>query len=221
MYLTQLIIEAVERDYGAPAVARARCEFGRREFALLERCALKRRAHDVTLFIRDGLGRFAVARKHNYPPDVFRPPSGGVEPGESFAAGAVREAVEETGLHVRLERYVLRVEATFTHGAAEAAWVSHVVLAECFGGELAPTDRKEIAEARWATVEELMERYRPGMLAIGSAGMQYRVELQDLTLHLLGLASPPLESARVIHLATPSPLFSSPLSDCSRAGVSR
>lgn len=201
MYLTQRLIREVEERYGVPTVGRARAEFNRREFALLEHCALKRRAHDVTLFIRDEQGRFAVARKHNYPPDVFRPPSGGVEPDESFEAGALREAVEETGLEIRLERYVMRVGAVFTHRGAELPWVSHIVLAECLGGELRPTDEKEIAEARWATVEELVGRYRPGMLAMGSAGMRYRVDIQDLTLRILGLAevSEP-ETGRIIRL---------------------
>jgi hypothetical protein len=30
------------------------------------------------------------------------------------------------------------------------------------------------------------------MLAMGSAGMQYRVELQDLALRILGLVDPPV-----------------------------
>jgi len=191
MYVTGPILQTIERQYGTPAVATAQAEFRVREFGLVQRCAQKGRAHDVTLFIHDEASRFAVARKHNYPPDVFRPPSGGVEPGESFEAGAVREAAEETGLEIALERYVLRVDCTFTCAGAQTSWVSHVVLARCVGGALEPTDHKEIAEARWATVTELVERYRPGMLAIGSPGMRYRVELQDRVLDLLGLATSP------------------------------
>jgi ADP-ribose pyrophosphatase YjhB (NUDIX family) len=208
MYVTRLVLDPVESQYGRPAAAVAQAEFGQRQFDLVARCAAKNRAHDVTLFIQDEQRRFAVARKHGYPPDVFRPPSGGVEPGESFEAGALREAAEETGLEIKLERYVLRIDATFTCAGASAPWVSHVVLARCVGGALAPTDVKEIAEARWATVDELMNRYRPGMLAMGSAGMRYRVDLQDFTLQLLGLASPSApETGRVIRFpAHPIPV---------------
>lgn len=201
MYVTRPLLNLVESRYGAPASASAEAELGQPQFDLVACCAAKRRAHDVTLFIHDEEGRFAVARKHSYPPDVFRPPSGGVEPGESFEAGALREAVEETGLEIALERYVLRVDAAFTCGGASAPWVSHVVLARYLRGSLEPTDRKEIAEARWATVDELMNRYRQGMLAMGGAGMRYRVDLQDFTLQLLGLATVPTpEAGRVIRL---------------------
>ncbi|MGV3721447.1 MAG: NUDIX hydrolase [Actinomycetota bacterium] len=210
MYVTRSVLDPIESRFGVPVLAVAAAEFKQPQFDLVARCIAKNRAHDVTLFIHDDEGRFAVARKHSYPPDVFRPPSGGVEPGESFAAGALREAVEETGLEIALERYVLRVEATFTCAGASAPWVSHVVLARCVRGILEPTDRKEIAEARWATVDELVNRYRPGMLAIGSAGMRYRVDLQDFTLELLGLAAPISDPGRVTRLlADPASLLSS------------
>ncbi len=41
--------------------------------------------------------------------------------------------------------------------------------------------------ARWATAEEMNGHYRPQMLAMGTAGMRYRVDLQDTALRLLGL----------------------------------
>jgi ADP-ribose pyrophosphatase YjhB (NUDIX family) len=199
MYLSGEILAAVERTFGRPAVARAEAEFTPRSFALLEHCGRKDRAHDVTLFIRDEAERYAVIRKPSYPSEVFRPPSGGVEPGEPFETGAHREAAEETGLVIVLERYVLRVEARFTCQGRVAPWTTHIVTARATGGTLEPLDRVEIEEARWATVEELVHRYRPLMLAMGSAGMRYRVDLQDLTLRLLGLADPPEpEGGRIV-----------------------
>lgn len=192
MYLTPEIIRAQEERYGAPWVAAAETVFSSREFALLEYCLGKNRAHDVTLFIRDERGRFAVIRKPSYPPEVFRPPSGGVEPGEALTEGAAREALEETGLEVCLERYLLRVEARFFCGDRIAPWSTHVFLAEATGGTLDPRDRHEIAEARWATVDEMAGRYREAMLAVGSQGMRYRVDLQDLALERLGFAPAPV-----------------------------
>jgi 8-oxo-dGTP pyrophosphatase MutT (NUDIX family) len=200
MYLTQETLRDLERRYGRPAIGAATAEFEAPSFALLERCARKQRAHDVTLLIHDAAGRFALIRKPSYPAGVFRPPSGGVEPGESFEAGALREAIEETGLHIRLERYLLRVDARFTCGVAVAPWTTHVFSAEALDTQLDPTDRIEIAEARWATVAEIMNDYRPRMLAMGSAGMRYRVDLQDLALIRLGLAQVP-ESDRLIEVS--------------------
>jgi ADP-ribose pyrophosphatase YjhB (NUDIX family) len=191
MYLSREVLGEVERRWGAPELAEAEAELAEREFELVARCARQERAHDVTLMIVGGDGRLAVIRKPSYPPEVFRPPSGGIEPGEAFETGALREAREETGLEVRLERYLLRVQAKFHCAGASAEWTTHVVSAAAIGGELEPQDRKEIAEARWATVAEIVEGYRPRMLAMGSAGMAYRVDLQDAALRLMGLADPP------------------------------
>jgi 8-oxo-dGTP pyrophosphatase MutT (NUDIX family) len=199
MYLTLEVIQSLEQRYGTPEEGVAALAFAPGEFGLVEYCLRKNRAHDVTLFIRGENGRFAVIRKPSYPPNVFRPPSGGVEPGEDFEAGAAREAIEETGLEIRLERYLLRVQACFTYDGRTAPWITHVFLASATGGSLAPQDTKEIAEARWAGAEEIVEWYRPAMLSMGSAGMRYRVDLQDAGLRLLGLADPPAPPAgRVI-----------------------
>ncbi len=190
--MTRRIIEELERDFGRPVLAAAAAEFNDHEFGLLRRCAVQGRFHDVTLLIRDDADRLALIRKPNYPPDVFRPPSGGVEPGETAEEGARREAQEETGLRVRLERYILRVEASFTCAGAENPWSTHVLLARAESGNLDPVDRKEIAAARWATVEQVLRCYRPAMLGWGTPGMRYRVELQDAAFRALGWAEPGL-----------------------------
>ena len=193
MYSTQRLFSAVEKRLGAPAQARAAAVFSPAESALIARCGERERAHDVTLFIPRGAPgprQFAVIRKPSYPPNLFRPPSGGVEPGEPLEAGASREAWEETGLRVTLRRYVLRVQAEFACAQESIAWVTHVFLTDPTGGAPAPVDRKEIAEARWATVDEMHAVYRPLMLATGTAGFRYRVDLEATVLHLLGLAPP-------------------------------
>ncbi|HTE20713.1 MAG TPA: NUDIX hydrolase [Armatimonadota bacterium] len=206
MYLRSDVIRILEGRYGVPETAVANAEFSAREFGLVEHCLRKERAHDVTLFIRNEHGRFAVIRKPSYPEEVYRPPSGGVEPGEPFEAGAAREAMEETGLEIRLERYLLRVDSRFTCEGRSARWTTHVFLATAVGGTLCPQDRVEIADARWATVTEMVERYRPAMLAMDGAGMRYRVDLQDAALRLLGLADPPApEAGRTLRRVVPTP----------------
>src|SRR4051812_34531729 len=68
-----------------------------------------RRMHDVTFFVVSGQ-RIVLIRKPMFEPGIWRPPGGGVKPGEPFEAGVEREALEETGLRIRLRRYL--VDAT-------------------------------------------------------------------------------------------------------------
>jgi 8-oxo-dGTP pyrophosphatase MutT (NUDIX family) len=199
MYLSGELIRQAEERLGTPLLGEAEAEFSAREFALLDRCAAKGRAHDITLFIFNSAGELALIRKPTYPPGVFRPPSGGAERGESFAQGAIREALEETGLDIRLERYLLRVSARFTCDDRTVTWTTHVVSATQVGGVLEPRDRKEIAEACWGTPRQLSTQQRDAMLRLGSAGMRYRVDLHDAALHLLGfplMADHPFQVSR-------------------------
>lgn len=192
MYVSQEVIAALERRFGAPETHAVESEFAAREVELLDYCRRKGRAHDVTLLIHPPgeLGQFAVIRKPSYPPGLFRPPSGGVEEAEDFETGAAREALEETGLAVTLERYLLRVDARFRCDGRVWPWTTHVFSAVTEETEVAPRDLKEIEEARWAAVEEILSSFRPAMLKVGSAGMRYRVFLQDRALLRLGLEIP-------------------------------
>jgi 8-oxo-dGTP pyrophosphatase MutT (NUDIX family) len=125
----------------------------------------------VTLFIRKG-GQYAAIRKPSYPKGLFRAPSSGVEPGESVEAGALREALEETGLEIRLSRYVFRSRVRFTHRREESVdWTSHVFTADWIKGEIAPIDTVEIAEAIWVTRTEL-EASVPLLRAAPSGGLR-------------------------------------------------
>jgi ADP-ribose pyrophosphatase YjhB (NUDIX family) len=143
------------------------------------------RFHDVTLFILDPAERIALIRKPHFAPDVWRPPGGGIKPGEDPTAGAVREALEETGLHVTLDRYLLETHALFRNGERELHWRTHVLLARTTDTELAPDDPGEIAEARWGTLEELAGPLRATLLATGRAFWRYRVALHDAALQSL------------------------------------
>jgi 8-oxo-dGTP diphosphatase len=143
------------------------------------------RTHDVTLFILDPSRRLALIRKPQFALDVWRPPGGGIKPGEDFVEGAVREALEETGLHVELRRYLVASRVVFRNAGRELPWRTHVFLAETADEELAPGDSGEIAEARWGTLPELGGSLRQTLLATGRAFWRYRVALHDAALRAM------------------------------------
>jgi ADP-ribose pyrophosphatase YjhB (NUDIX family) len=192
VYVDAAVVRGLEARYGVPREMAMTLAMAEREYALCRREVARGRAHDVTLFVLRGDAdpaqrEIAVIRKWSYPPDLFRPPSGGVEPGEAFEAGAVREALEETGLEVLLERYLVRARARFEWEGEALDWTTHVFSARWLGGEIGARDTREIAEARWATVGELDGALRERMLALASAGFRYRVVLHDAALAQLGM----------------------------------
>lgn len=191
MYLTREAIAACERRFGVPRVVALETELTPAETDRLVASQRRGRAHDVTFFVLDPAKRVVVIRKPDFPPGCWRPPSGGVEPGEDIEAGAWREAREETGLDIALERYVVRVDGRFVERAAGGGgrvvpWTSHVFTARVTGGRLAPIDTREIAGARWAPLAELAGPIREALLAAGRGGFRYRVALHDAVLAALG-----------------------------------
>ena len=144
------------------------------------------RTHDVTVFITNG-DRLALIRKHHFEDGIWRPPGGGIKPGEDLLAEIEREALEETGLHVVPVGYLVLAEAAFRNAGRELAWRTHVVHATATGLELEARDTVEIAEARWGTPAELAGPLRERLLATGRAFWRYRVALHDAALAALGL----------------------------------
>ena len=183
MYITQEVLDKIERRYGVPEILHTRCTMNRAEFDLLKWSMRNGRRHDVALFIsNEEKDKIVVIRKPSYPKGVYRPPSGGIEPGEDFEVGARREAYEETGLEIELRKYTLKIHVDFAHEDETVAWTSHVLTACATGGRLEPVDKKEIAGVRWATINELRTDLLARLQQSPAAGLQYRAELQDATL---------------------------------------
>ena len=192
MYISAEIIHKIEEKYGKPEELSFAYEMTEVEFELVRASQKHDRAHDVTLFIFDSVravhddaGRVVVIRKPMYPPGAYRAPSGGVSPGESFEQGALREAYEETGLVVSLEKYIIRAQIRFSHANRLIDWTSHVFTSSSEGGKLNPIDTHEIAEARFVTIAEMMGSIRNALLARGSTGLRYRSELADAVVRRL------------------------------------
>lgn len=178
MYVTNEMIDDIEARFGVPEEVAWEFEMLPREWDMVRSSQKHGRAHDVTLFIIEGQ-QVVVIKKPMYPAGAYRAPSGGIDPGEPFDSGAAREAHEETGLIIALERYIFRAKVDFTCSGRTINWVSHVLTAHSIGGTLEPIDTHEIVEARFASVEEMLGPMREAMLASGSTGLRYRVELQD------------------------------------------
>jgi ADP-ribose pyrophosphatase YjhB (NUDIX family) len=180
VHVTEELLRPLVEQYGPPARLDWSGEVTEQEYRLATYNPTRR--HDVTLFILDTEDRIALIRKPHFAEGVWRPPGGGVMPGEEVAAGAVRESLEETGLHVEIEDYLVDAHARFWWGGEELDWRTHVLLARTHGSELAPQDPAEIAGARWGTLAELGGPLRDRLLATGRALWRYRVALHDAAL---------------------------------------
>jgi 8-oxo-dGTP pyrophosphatase MutT (NUDIX family) len=176
MHLTDEVLAPIRARYGEPVLLEWSGEVTEQEYGVATYDPV--RTHDVTLFILNG-ARLALIRKHPFPPDVWRPPGGGVKQGEDFVEAVRREALEETGLSVELERYLVETRARFVFGPAQLDWRTHVFSATTADEAIAPIDTVEIAEARWGTLEELTGPLRARLLATGRAFWRYRVALHD------------------------------------------
>jgi len=96
-------------------------------------------------------GKILLTKRADF--HVWCMPGGTVDPNETLAQAAAREAREETGLEVRLTRLVgIYSRPDWSDGG------SHVVLfaGEPIGGALNP-DAFEVAEAAWFEVDSLPE----------------------------------------------------------------
>jgi 8-oxo-dGTP pyrophosphatase MutT (NUDIX family) len=183
MHVDEAVLAPMRERYGEPLPLEWEGEISEREHSLAT--YNPRRMHDVTLFIFNR-ERLALIRKPDFEAGIWRPPGGGVKPGEDFVAGVQREALEETGLQVELQRYLVAATARFLYDPDDVPWRTHVFLATTEGEALAPQDKKEIQAARWGTLPELSGPLRERLLATGRAFWRYRVALHDAAAEALG-----------------------------------
>lgn len=180
-YITPREVEEMEEKYGVPREVELTLEITPAEFAMLRGSRKRERSHDITLFIfRDDSPReLAAIAKPFFPPGLYRAPSGAAHPGEGLEAGALREAREETGLEVALERFILKVRARFTCGPEFEDWTSYVFTARMTGGTLQQLDTEEISEVRWLSLQDLLGEVREKLRETGMPLFQYRLRLHD------------------------------------------
>lgn len=104
-------------------------------------------------------------------------PSGSVEEGENPQDTAVREAHEETGLRVRLVRFLNTYLGRFPNGdlILRTIW-----LAEPLPGQtLQPTFTHEVAEPRYVSQEEFAALYGAGRIRMYQTKLFYEDALRE------------------------------------------
>ena len=163
--------------YGTPKKLHFSANFLDFECKLVESSANKGRHHDITCFIRDD-GYFVVIQKHAYAKTgIYRAPSGGAHPGESLEEAALREMFEETGLEVRLVRFLLDLTLDVNCSEEMIPWRSLVFLADKIGGEMKPIDTYEIYDVKRMSREEMLGDVQNRMVNSGWGGFEYRAFL--------------------------------------------
>jgi len=167
----------IEKKYGKPKFLKMSFPLNLREFTNLEESMADGRNSDVTMFIFKG-DKLIVISKPWYPPELYRAPSGGVRPGENLEEVALREAYEETGVRIKLQRYVLRIKVTFSHKKKDVVWTSHIFTARYLSGKIEPVDTREIKEAKLMSLK-VLSSLKPLLLKTGSGGLAYRAALTE------------------------------------------
>ena len=102
-----------------------------------------RRRGEVVLLIRRRNGNFILHTKDFYPEGTERVPSGGIKKEESLLDAAYREAGEETGLQVVVERLLAVIHYEFHFGKQVIDFPSHLFLLREVGGDLKANDVDE------------------------------------------------------------------------------
>ena len=190
MFVTEEMILKMAEKFGQPERVEFRIESTSEELNFIRSSQKFGRNHDVTLYIHKG-DQIIVIAKPMYPPGLYRAPSGGLNPGESFFEGIDREMAEETGCRIEIEQFLLRTDVTFVRADDSGdsdndsiRWRSFVFQARYTSGDFQFTDHKEISEVRLATLDEF-EEFSRIMRGTTIGGLHYRAKLHDVVKRLL------------------------------------
>jgi ADP-ribose pyrophosphatase YjhB (NUDIX family) len=115
---------------------------GKKNFEYCRGKLAKKRRGEVVLVVErpDGL---ILHTKEFYPPGTYRLPSGGVKWGESVLSALHREAWEEMGLQIEVERFLGLLEYELRCQEETMTFVSYVFLVRGGEGKLIPQDEGE------------------------------------------------------------------------------
>lgn len=148
-------IEQLASEYGPIQRRSYSVEMDRENFEYWQDKLTTKRRGEVVLVVRRPNG-VVLHTKDFYPPGTYRLPSGGVRWGENILHALHREAREEMGLDVEVERFLGLLEYEFHCQEETIPFVSYVFLIRGRGTKLAPQDEEEhITSFRQVPVAEL------------------------------------------------------------------
>lgn len=191
MFVSDDMIDSMAVQYGQPSQQTFRFDVTPTELARIRSSQKQGRNHDVTLYISKG-DQLIVIAKHMYPARLYRAPSGGLHPGESFEAGIDREVAEETGCKIELQKFLLHTSVQFVCEQDSLFWRSFVFVARYIEGDFQYTDHDEIREVRlvdWSA----FERFGQMMRATDMGGLHYRAALHEAVARLVGRQAYPMQ----------------------------
>ncbi len=140
----------------------------RRETFLYWQLVRRKRMGEVAILLRRRNGRYLVQSKGFYPSGTYRLMTGGIKPGEHLSVAVEREALEETGLIVRIERFWAILTYDFLWESQRQSFTSYLFEVAEQDGVLAPgdpdeaiSDYREITLAEMASLAEHLEALPP------------------------------------------------------------
>ena len=134
-------IEELARQYGPIERRSHSLEVGKKNFEYWRRALAKKRGE--VIFVVERPAGLILHTKDFYPAGTYRLPSGGVKWGESVLSALHREAQEEMGLEIEVERFLGLLEYELRCEKERLPFVSYVFLVRGSAGELAPQDEEE------------------------------------------------------------------------------
>ncbi len=186
MFIKEETIENLKKTYGTPELVKFDIPVLLEEFNRIKSSQRDGRRHDVTLYIKKD-DRIVVIAKHFYPKGMYRAPSGGIHKGEDFIEGTKREALEETGCEIELEKFLLITDVDFyliDNPEKKIKWHSYIFQAKYLSGDFKFTDTHEIKEVKLAKLEDF-NKFSLIMRSSKIGGLHYRAALHDAVKRLL------------------------------------
>jgi ADP-ribose pyrophosphatase YjhB (NUDIX family) len=113
---------------------------------------------EVCMVIRRPDGHLLTMKKTIYPPEGYRLPTGGINHGEPIYHALLREVHEETGLEVKVQRFLVAASYQVPAISATPAFYTFAFLLDEIGGTLGVIDESEqVEDFREIEVNQLLD----------------------------------------------------------------
>jgi N-acetylglutamate synthase-like GNAT family acetyltransferase len=150
-------------------------EFDGRGWKMVQQSLARRRGHDVTLIVKEGRDRVALLSRHSHPPGFVTTAAQATPIVGDFTSNVEAELKAETGLRLRLEKFLLHITLDIRHSDDLTAWDTYVFTASCPEPASVLSQTKELVWVSPTQIENLGEK----LLASEQGGLQYRGRLNN------------------------------------------